>query len=589
MAEDDYRNGQPPHGGPGPRPGRPPHGPDPHHHGFNGPGPHHHQRFDMGCQCADDQIPVFSKVGRGLRGDSAKLELIEDGDLNTYVRGLTYDAATGGWSTEWTSGNINAGKVSMNYMFFPDDDPKTFTMTFRLERPGRQMWEWTTPRIPYTWDEAGHDPISAGPSRGLFVKHIDPAADWFDKMTLPEGMTPDQREGIGAPLDWDHDSSALPFSQATPYVNTLTWGVHPQFDGDTDNTLHGDIPVLRDAQEARIIGITEEALHRLLTQDPDQLPLKDDLSYTHSGIPVTIVGGTILELFKNTADDIYGRIGDIETGIGGLWYKTIPCILALLCDDNKQAGETDPEQPVLAIPSSVPDAADDGTSTNTHLLAYRPGTITITWSDKLPYYTVSMKCGDDLVTWNQNGTGFGYLNGWDNSSKLYYRRHKSYTSNAEQTDLPQSYTARFGGRAMRIGMMEYIVPCWMEKQTVNGARCLIPIDFKSDKFESVIGRKIQAINMDCEVFTQGFYGRVNSNGYDYSPAPSNEYGNAMEFTGVGNLKVTSSHPWYNDPNHIFIYIIMRSPGETAPRTAFDFNRNYTVRFEGNVQEYQGGE
>ena len=540
---------------------------------------HTHPHFDMGCDCADDQIPVFSKVGRGLRGDSAKLELVEDGDLNTYVRGLTYDAATGGWSTEWTSGNINAGKVSMSYMFFPNDDPKTFTMTFRLERPGRQMWEWTTPRIPYTWDEAGHDPISAGPSRGLFVKHIDPASDWFDKMTLPEGMTPEQREGIGAPLNWNHDSSALPFSQATPYVNTLTWGVHPQFEGDVDNTLHGDIPVLRDEQEARIIGITEEALHRLLTQDPEQLPLEDDLSYTYSGIPVTIVGDTILELFKNTADDIYSRIGSIETGIGGLWYKTIPCLLVLMKDSNSESDDPDvlPEDN-LAIPEYRYDSSTgydfdtliQDSGANSNLLAYRPGTITITWSDKLPYFNISMKCGTvEVSSWssigsNSNSTAaHGVVDGSVNYD--VYRRSDTYAQ---------------GKYEMRIGPYEYIVPCWLERQVKDGVRYIVPIDLKSDTLRQLIGKSVTNLSMDCETFSQSTY--------------SSSKGNALEFTGVGTMLRFNNHPWYNDPSHyvarrIYMYMVMRTPGAGSPRIYFDFNRNYSTRFETNIKEYQGGE
>lgn len=116
----------------------------------------HHINPDRCADFCDDQLPVFSRVGRGIKGNSSKVEIASDSKCETKLKGMTYDEATKTWSSDWVSENINGGCLSYQYNLRPFTIPQTFTITFIYRRPGRDEWSWTTPAIPYIW-QTGDD------------------------------------------------------------------------------------------------------------------------------------------------------------------------------------------------------------------------------------------------------------------------------------------------------------------------------------------------------------------------------------------------------------------------------------------------
>lgn len=139
-----------------------------HHRDYHDNGPYHHHplnppndmfhRLVADERCAgecDDQLAVFSSVGRGLKGDGYKVRLIEGDSGETFLEGLRQDSATGEYSRDWISDNIDGGKLTYKYNLHPFTSPKTFTITFAYHKTGSDEddWTWTTPSIPYIWGD----------------------------------------------------------------------------------------------------------------------------------------------------------------------------------------------------------------------------------------------------------------------------------------------------------------------------------------------------------------------------------------------------------------------------------------------------
>lgn len=110
------------------------------------------------ADCCDDQLPLISRVGRGMKGDSARVKITDpDSCTETHLEGGYWDEGDKTWHTDWISENINGGELKYQYNLRPYTIPRTFTITFIYKRPGRHEWSWTTPAIPYIWtlDPAG--------------------------------------------------------------------------------------------------------------------------------------------------------------------------------------------------------------------------------------------------------------------------------------------------------------------------------------------------------------------------------------------------------------------------------------------------
>lgn len=190
----------------------------------------------------DDQVPVISTMGRGIQGDAYRVEIERDSTDETILRGDRCDMATGEWSSEWFSENVNGGELHYQYNLRPGTIPRTFTITFRYDRPGRPEWCWTTPAIPYIWtvDENGTqthpDAIVGSGVATLFIKKTTETA-WTEKLIYPDGWT---REDFNAP------------EAEEPWTVNLTFGIG----GDVD------VPNIDDL--AKILGITTDQIRQII-------------------------------------------------------------------------------------------------------------------------------------------------------------------------------------------------------------------------------------------------------------------------------------------------------------------------------------
>ena len=198
---------------------------------------------DRGAPGCDDQLPLISRVGRGIHGDGYKVEIDDpDSTSETHLHGYEIDGATGEVTSDWVSENINGGELSYQYVLRPFTIPQTFTITFVYRRPGRPEWSWTTPAIPYVWtiDEDGNkdqgDGIVGSGVATLFIKKTTDAA-WKEMLLYPEGTT---REDYNAP------------EAEEPWTVNLSFGVG------------GDIDVPNIDDVAKIIGVTVDDIRNII-------------------------------------------------------------------------------------------------------------------------------------------------------------------------------------------------------------------------------------------------------------------------------------------------------------------------------------
>ena len=241
---------------------------DPRWYTDNVPPDHHHPEHEwIVDRCADrcdDQLPLFSRVGRGLRGDGYKVELHEPTECETYLEGMIHDAATGTYHTDWMSENINGGHLLYQYNLRPYSNPQTFTITFQYDRPGREdhEWSWTTPAIPYIWDVdndglADVDGIVGTGVATLFLKKTTDG-DWV--MTqIPTSHTmaeaADRQEKPLYPEDWLREMFNAP-APGDPWTVNLTYGIG----GDID------APNIEDL--ARVLGISIQNIRDIIENSP---------------------------------------------------------------------------------------------------------------------------------------------------------------------------------------------------------------------------------------------------------------------------------------------------------------------------------
>lgn len=234
----------------------------------------------------DDQLPLISRVGRGLQGDSYKVEIASDSNCETILEGSTFDAATKEWKSEWVSENINGGCLSYQYVLRPYTIPQTFTITFIYRRPGRKEWSWTTPAIPYIWSASDtgepEDPdhiVGSGVAT-LYIKKTT-ETEWTEKLVYPEGTGPE-------------DYNTPPAEE--PWTVNLSFGIG------------GDVEVPNIDDLAKIIGITVEDIKNIIAGN----------SVTINGVQA----GDLIEYIdkqddnhlKDALDHVHADLGFNETG-----------------------------------------------------------------------------------------------------------------------------------------------------------------------------------------------------------------------------------------------------------------------------------
>lgn len=201
------------------------------------------KRKDVCAPRCDDQLPVFSRVGRGIQGDGFYVEVADPDTTNeTHLEGFKYDAASKEWSSEWVSENINGGELRYQYNLRPFTVPQTFTITFIYKRPGRPEWSWTTPAIPYIWtvdEDGGKQDPDATVGSGVATLFIRKTTEeiWTEKLIYPEGT---DRFDYNAP------------EAEKPWTVNLVFGIG----GDVD------VPNIDDI--AKILGITVQDIRNII-------------------------------------------------------------------------------------------------------------------------------------------------------------------------------------------------------------------------------------------------------------------------------------------------------------------------------------
>lgn len=142
----------------------------------------------------DDQLPLISRAGRGIKGNGYQVRISDPDTVSaTYLEGWSYDEATKQYTKEWTSENINGGHLTAHYNLRPYTIPQCFTITFIYRRDNRPEWSWTTPAIPYIWDTNGDgqpdtDEIIGSGLGDLWIRESIRAA-WQEQLVFPPGTT----------------------------------------------------------------------------------------------------------------------------------------------------------------------------------------------------------------------------------------------------------------------------------------------------------------------------------------------------------------------------------------------------------------
>lgn len=255
---------------------------------------------DHGADDCDDQLPLISRVGRGLKGDSAHV-IVSDPDTcsETHLEGMVYDEASRTWHSEWVSENINGGELSYQYNLRPYTIPRTFTITFIYRRPGRCEWSWTTPALPYIWtlDPAGKpdenpDHIVGSGVATLFIKTMHDG-DWNERLHYPEGTT---RDDFNAPLPEEGWSATITFGKG------------------------GDIEVPDFDDIAKIIGVSKEDIYNIL----------EDNSVTINGIEADSIIDYIDKCDKRDLNHIHADLGFNESDHGEDAFGGHPTVKAYI-------------------------------------------------------------------------------------------------------------------------------------------------------------------------------------------------------------------------------------------------------------------
>lgn len=205
---------------------------------------------DRGVHDCDDQLPVFSGIGRGVAGNSYKVTIDDpDTESETHLHGWTYDAVEKVWNSDWVSENINGGRLMYQYNLRPFTIPQTFTITFIYRRPGRKEWSWTTPAIPYVWtvtDEGERtDPdhiVGSGIATQFIRKTTEKSWDedkgpWHETLVYPSETT---RDDYNAPLPKE------------AWTSNITFGIH------------GDMECPNIDDMADILGIDQDIIRSIV-------------------------------------------------------------------------------------------------------------------------------------------------------------------------------------------------------------------------------------------------------------------------------------------------------------------------------------
>lgn len=599
----------------------PPHPPEEPWHVHQPFPPHHHHYHDIhhvAPEC-DDQLAVFSGVGRGLRGDGYKVVIKSDSEMETYLEGLLYDAATNTYSSDWISENINGGKLMYQYNLRPHTNPQTFTITFRYVRPNRESgWVWTTPAIPYIWDAdndglADVDSIIGVGVGTLFMKKTsDPV--WF-RNNLPTSHnideTANRQEKLLYPNDWTRDMFNAP-KPGDPWTVNLQYGIGGDIDApnieDLAKILGVNVDFLRDLVENRDLPGANDTFGTKPNGDPintkeyiDQgdaaLDEKiDDLSeHIHQDMgfgDILINDGNAdtanpkRNTIKKWIDWLNDLINDLDSKVDALddhIHEDMGFGTILVND-----GDSDSQSPKrntikkwldwiigkLGFGNLINNFGSTGaTSIKGYIDALisgirieveNPTLYTQTKACTLVLYELPHNAGtgvtgipSSIPTSSVHDTAAGLI------TISYFDVLPSVNIDVEVSNTTDNISFPTG---------DMIIAC--ETSLVNGA--YKPVDLSA----------IRLANRDAG---QGMYMKPPViNPENLSQSGSNNDGTWQIFTGAGNVKtkapvadpaINGGWPWTYTTGSFYLYMFNRSIGATGPNVAVDYARTYSTRYD----------
>lgn len=206
----------------------------------------------------DDQLPIISRVGRGLKGDDITAKLVTDEDGHIHLEIYQHDNTDNSWMKIYDA-VVDGGRLKYYYNLEPFNDPATFTITWLYDNADPdKSWQWTTPAIPYLWTakQAGtlqpDDVVGSGVGSLFIKKTYD---EWQDPAETPhtEEDTHDMQEKLIYPTGWVRDNFNAP-DPTEPWTVNLSYGIG----GDID------APNLEDI--AKIIGVDPGFIERIIEE-----------------------------------------------------------------------------------------------------------------------------------------------------------------------------------------------------------------------------------------------------------------------------------------------------------------------------------
>lgn len=267
--------------------------------------------YDRCAPKCDDQLPIFSQVGRGIPGDSYEVRITDPDTTNeTYLSGWRFDQATKQWSKVWDSENINGGELFYYYNLRPFTNPKTFTMTWIYRRPNRPEWSRTTPAIPYIPNtdgdgEPGVDGLVGAGIANLFVRE-GVNAPWVQQYRTG-GLTETpvtSDNGRYGQINWPVGTTPKDFNAVAPgeaYAATLTFG----YGGDIE------IPNLDDL--AKILGWSRSDLERWLNDQQDAATNSNNVKH-YIDKNVEDLQGQV-DVIRNRVTSLETRVTNVENRV----------------------------------------------------------------------------------------------------------------------------------------------------------------------------------------------------------------------------------------------------------------------------------
>ena len=324
-----------------------------HNHPHHGPIPpeHHHHHHHCVPEC-DDQLPIISRVGRGLQGDDITAQLVTDADGHIHLEIYQHDHSTNE-TIKIHDAIVDGGRLKYYYNLSPYNDPATFTITFAYDNANPDLeWEWTTPAIPYLWTAKGEGEILPDDVVGTGVGTIfirKTTEEWEDPVATPHNEEEANacQEKLIYPTGWSRDELNAP-DPIDPWTVNLSYGVG----GDIDAPNIDDL--------AKILGITVEQIRNIIADMTDQITDPDH----------NISEDNFKDYIDAINDHIHDDMGFDEHLIGDdndVIRNTIKKYIdGLRFDIYKNLGMTDPSNDFY---SESPDQ-DDQTPDSNKLLPY---------------------------------------------------------------------------------------------------------------------------------------------------------------------------------------------------------------------------